>query len=65
MPSEAAVSRNRYPPEQLVRGWLKAARFAVAGEANADDYWHLLLAAPSSMKTGSPTATYPGSTVEP
>jgi hypothetical protein len=47
------------------QGWLKAAGFAVADEANADDYWHLLPAAPSSMKTRSPTATYPGSTVEP
>jgi SAM-dependent methyltransferase len=36
-----------YPPEQLVRGWLDAAGFTVADEAEADSYWHLLLAIPA------------------
>ena len=32
-----------YPPRHLVRGWLEAAGFTVAEEADADSYWHLLL----------------------
>jgi len=32
-----------YPPRHLVRGWLAAAGFAVAEQADADSYWHLLL----------------------
>jgi hypothetical protein len=36
-----------YPPEQQVRGWLDTAGFTVADEAEADSYWHLLLAGPA------------------
>ena len=32
-----------YPPPHLVRGWLQAAGFTIAEEADADSYWHLLL----------------------
>jgi hypothetical protein len=32
-----------YPRTDLVRGWLDAAGFALADEADADQYWHLLL----------------------
>jgi SAM-dependent methyltransferase len=32
-----------YPPKDLVRGWLAEAGFVVADEADADQYWHLLL----------------------
>ena len=32
-----------YPPRDQVRHWLEAAGFAVAGQADADHYWHLLL----------------------
>jgi SAM-dependent methyltransferase len=32
-----------YPPRDLVRGWLDAAGFARTDEADADQYWHLLL----------------------
>jgi SAM-dependent methyltransferase len=32
-----------YPPKDSVRGWLAAAGFAIADEADADFYWHLLL----------------------
>jgi hypothetical protein len=35
-----------HPPGQMVRGWLEAAGFTVADEAEADSYWHLLLARP-------------------
>ena len=34
-----------YPPKDLVRGWLTEARFVIADEADADQYWHLLLTA--------------------
>jgi SAM-dependent methyltransferase len=33
-----------YPPRDQVRRWLAAAGFAVTDEADADHYWHLLLA---------------------
>jgi SAM-dependent methyltransferase len=34
-----------YPPKDLVRGWLTEAGFVIADEADADQYWHLLLTA--------------------
>ena len=33
-----------YPPRDRVRGWLEAAGFALTDQADADHYWHLLLA---------------------
>jgi SAM-dependent methyltransferase len=33
-----------YPPRDQVRRWLAGAGFAVTDEADADSYWHLLLA---------------------
>ena len=32
------------PPRDQLRRWLAAAGFAVTDEADADRYWHLLLA---------------------
>jgi SAM-dependent methyltransferase len=32
-----------YPPREPVRRWLATAGFAIADEADADHYWHLLL----------------------
>jgi len=44
-----------YPPRHLVRGWLAAAGFAIAEEADADSYWHLLLTR-ERPPAGPPTA---------
>jgi hypothetical protein len=35
---------HHYPPRDQVRRWLVTAGFAVTDEADADRYWHLLLA---------------------
>jgi SAM-dependent methyltransferase len=32
-----------YPPRPAVRGWLAEAGFSIAGQADAECYWHLLL----------------------
>jgi SAM-dependent methyltransferase len=45
LPEEVTLNGgyHYYPRKDLVRGWLAAAGFAVADEADADQYWHLLL----------------------
>jgi len=41
-----------YPSRHLVRGWLEAAGFAIAAEADADHYWHLLLTREPAARPG-------------
>jgi len=43
-PPADAGGHHYYPPRDQVRRWLAAAGFAVTDEADADHYWHLLLA---------------------
>jgi hypothetical protein len=39
-------SYHYYPTRPQVREWLNAAGFAVTGQADNDDYWHLLMTRP-------------------
>ena len=41
-----------YPPRDSVRGWLAAAGFATADEADADYYWHLMLTRENHVPLG-------------
>lgn len=43
-----------YPPREQVRRWLAVAGFSVAGEREADCYWHFLLEAPSVRAAAHP-----------
>ena len=45
LPDEVTLNGgyHHYPRKDLVRGWLATAGFPVADEADADQYWHLLL----------------------
>ena len=44
MLAQARRKHPQVPPRDQVRRWLAAAGFAVTDEADADHYWHLLLA---------------------
>ena len=44
LPPPDGAGYHYYPPRDQVRHWLAAAGFAVTDEADADHYWHLLLA---------------------
>jgi SAM-dependent methyltransferase len=44
LPPPDGAGCHHYPPRDQVRRWLAAAGFAVTDEADADHYWHLLLA---------------------
>ena len=39
-------SYHYYPARPQAREWLNAAGFAVTGQADNDDYWHLLMTRP-------------------
>jgi SAM-dependent methyltransferase len=41
-----------YPPRDQVRSWLAQAGFAIADEADADSYWHLLLTRSPAVRPG-------------
>ena len=45
LPEEVTLNGgyHYYPHNDQVRGWLADAGFTVADEADADQYWHLLL----------------------
>jgi SAM-dependent methyltransferase len=44
LPPPDGSGYHYYPPRDQVRRWLAAAGFAVTDQADADHYWHLLLA---------------------
>jgi SAM-dependent methyltransferase len=41
-----------YPPRTLVQDWLTAAGFAITDQADADQYWHLLLTREPAARPG-------------